>query len=462
MNVSRIRAARGVLIAGPVLAVCAILAMSGPGGDEEIKAASFNSNGPLFEGWQWLMDTEHGQTAEWRFDRIPMEQDITVRLEVQARSNIRLAAGVNAEFFLSYGAAAPEQKEALFFGRVKVTLPNVTTPDNPGGILCRGTIVIPRKELQGSQTLVLKASRSDVLGQYPPVDLLIAVRAESAVLIARSFPEPGPRPKPKTIPQPEPEPKAQPLPLPKPEPEPKLRPFRGDHLPETDLRDEAYLLGQGEYFGELGHERENGAHDNVDWYAVNLRKGEIVKISLDMNEGRNFNLALISPGGNPLETSTRKLDAADVVEWAASLDGPEFIKINRAAGQGRYTLGVDISHQDDGGSVRDAGNDQSGAVPIYPAVEPVDGQLLPDDNIDFYSIALEKGWTIFVKLMVQSGQNFNLALFRPDGTILEASKRGVGESDSIEFKAPAAKSYFIRVIRKSGEGHYKLQLSIHK
>lgn len=453
---------RRFVLAAATMAFAAILALPGPTVDEEIAATAFNSSGPLVDGWHWLMDPDRNQTAEWRFDRIPQEQDIAVRFEVLARSNRRLDAGVNANFFLSYGAAAPDEKEALFFGRIKVVLPNSPTPDNPDGISCRGTVIIPRKELRGSQTLILKAGRSDELGQYPPVDLLIGVRAESAVLLARTHGEPGPKPKPRKLPEPEPEPKREPRPFLKPQHLPELRHFAGDHLPETDLSEEAYILGPGEYFGELGHERESGGHDNVDWYAVNLGAGEIVKVTLDMKEGRNFNLALVSPFGNPLETSAQKSDATDAVEWAASREGIAFIKINRASGQGRYALAVDIRHQDDGGSGRDAGNDQSEAVPVYPASEPVDGRLLPDDNIDLYSVALEKGWTLYVKLMVQSGRNYNLALLKPDGTVLEASNRGVGESESIEFTAMSAKTYFLRIIRKSGEGHYQLQLSIHK
>jgi hypothetical protein len=463
MSTLRIHVARGIFSAGAALAVCAVLAVPGPGGDDEIKAVAFQSNGPSIDGWQWLMDAGLSQTAEWRFDRIPMEQDISVGLDVRARSAVRLAAGVNAEFFLMYGAAAPGQKEAEFFGRVKVALSGTPAPSgDPTGFICRGTVVIPLKELRGSPALILRASRGDAQAEYPPGVYFIGVRAESAVLIVKSSPEPGPRPKPRTIPEPPPQPKAEPRPLPKPEPEPKLRPFTGDHLPETDERDEAYLLKPGAYYGELGHERDNGSHDNVDWYAVNLRRGEIVTVSLDLNEGRNFNLALIAPDGNPLDTSARKLNATDVVECAAGLDGPAFIKINRAAGQGRYALTIAIRRQDDAGSGRDAGGDADGAVPAYPASEPADGQLLPGDNIDVYSVGLERGWTLFAQLLVQSGQNFNLALQRPDGTILEASKRGVGESDEIEFKAPAAKTYYLRVIRKSGEGHYKLQLAIHK
>ncbi|MBN2206724.1 MAG: hypothetical protein JW742_04915, partial [Candidatus Aminicenantes bacterium] len=249
---------------------------------------------------------------------------------------------------------------------------------------------------------------------------------------------------------------------PAPKPEIKLRPFEGDHLPNSDSLVEAYLLKPGEYYGDMGAERKDGSRDNVDWYAVNVPRGEILVVTLDMKEGRNFNLALIAQNGNPLETSVRRKDLTDMVEWASSLDGPVFIKIFRAAGQGRYILGVDIRHQDDAKSGRDAGPDQDSAVPIYPTTEPVDGQLLADDNIDVYSIGLEKGWELRAKLMLQSHQDYNLALIRPDGTIVESSKRGTGQSEEIAFKAQAARTFYLRILRKSGEGHYKLSLNIQK
>jgi hypothetical protein len=452
-----------------IVMIAAILAFglplaAGPSGAEEIKAVSFEGSGVLVEGWRWLADVSHAHSVEWRFDRIPQAQDITVRLEAVARSYNKLAAGVPAEFFLTYGAVTPGAAEPSIFGRIKVSLPNVPGAADPANVLCRGEVVIPRKDLKGSQTLLLRASRNDAAGEYPPIDLVVGFKAESAVLIEKASSQPIFKPKE----LPPPGPKSQPgspidprAPV-VPKPEPQLRLFEGEHLPESDTREDAYLLRPGSYYGDLGAEREKGVHDNVDWFAVNVRKGEIVRVTLDVKEGRNFNLALIAPNGNPLEASARRLDVVDMVDWASPLDGPVFIKINRAAGQGRYALGIDIRHQDDAKSGRDAGADQDGAVPIYPAAEPADGQLLADDNIDFYSIGLEKGWELRVKLLVQHGQNFNLALLRPDGTILEASREGAGESDQFTFKAEAARTFYIRVIRKSGEGHYKLQLSIYK
>lgn len=444
-----------------------------PSGDEDIPAASFNSTGVLVNGWHWLADLSHTHIVEWRFSRLPENQDIAVRLEALYRPPVRVAEGGVAEFYLFYGAAVPGAADVPFFGRLKAALPGVPGGGDPNGLLCRGEVVIPRGELKGNETLVLRASRVDAVGEFPAVDHILGFKAESAVLVAKAAPKP-PVEKPKIkkgpIPQPiptdpvvpKPEPKREPVVPAPPKPEPKLRPFDGEHLPNSDSMAEAYLLKPGAYYGDMGAERRDGSRDNVDWYAVNVRRGDILVVTLDMKEGRNFNLALVGRNGNPLETSARTKDLVDMVEWAASQDGPVYIKIYRAAGQGRFSLGIDTRHQDDAKSGRDAGPDQESAVPIYPTTEPSDGQLLADDNIDVYSIGLEQGWELRVKLMVQSHQNFNLALIRPDGTIVDSSREGVGESEQIVFKAQAARTFYLRVIRKSGEGHYKLDLNIHK
>lgn len=122
-----------------------------------------------------------------------------------------------------------------------------------------------------------------------------------------------------------------------------------------------------------------------------------------------------------------------------------------------------VHHQDDAGSGRDAGNVLGEAVPIYPATEPVDGELGPTDDIDLYSIRLEKEWRLLLKLRNQSGQNYDLALLKSNGDILASStRRRTGQSEPLDFTAPASGTYYIRVSRISGEGHYNIELSIHK
>jgi hypothetical protein len=123
---------------------------------------------------------------------------------------------------------------------------------------------------------------------------------------------------------------------------------------------------------------------------------------------------------------------------------------------------VEVRHQDDAGSGRDAGNVFDEAVLIKPATELADGELSPADGIDVYSIPLDKEWRLLLKLMNQSGQDYDLALLKSNGDIQASSARGMGQSESIDFTAPSSQIYYIRVSRKAGQGHYKIELSIHK
>jgi hypothetical protein len=125
-------------------------------------------------------------------------------------------------------------------------------------------------------------------------------------------------------------------------------------------------------------------------------------------------------------------------------------------------VAAEVPHQDDAGSGRDAGNVFEEAVLINPATELADGELSPADGIDMYSIPLDKEWRLLLKLMNQSGQDYDLALLKSNGDIQASSARAMGQSESIDFLAPSSRIYYIRVSRKAGQGHYKIELSIHK
>lgn len=120
-----------------------------------------------------------------------------------------------------------------------------------------------------------------------------------------------------------------------------------------------------------------------------------------------------------------------------------------------------VSRQDDAGSGRDAGNVLEEAVPINPATELVDGELSPADGIDVYSIQLNKGSRLFLKLINESGQDYIFVLLDSSGGIVETPGRGIGQYEFLEYTAPASGTYYVRASRKIGEGHYKIQLSIN-
>jgi hypothetical protein len=123
---------------------------------------------------------------------------------------------------------------------------------------------------------------------------------------------------------------------------------------------------------------------------------------------------------------------------------------------------AEVRHQNDAGSGRDAGNVLEEAVPIYPATEPAEGELSPADGIDLYSIRLDKEWRLLLTLINQGDQNYNLALLKSNGDIMASLHRRMGQSEYLDFTAPASGTYYIRVSRQAGQGHYKIQLSIRK
>lgn len=123
---------------------------------------------------------------------------------------------------------------------------------------------------------------------------------------------------------------------------------------------------------------------------------------------------------------------------------------------------AEVGDQNDGGSGRDAGNVLDEAVPIYPVTEPADGELSPADSVDFYSIPLDKVWKLSLGLAIRNDQDFDLALLDSKGKIQASSARGTGQSESLDFLAPAADTYYIRVSRKAGQGRYRIELSFHK
>ena len=82
-----------------------------------------------------------------------------------------------------------------------------------------------------------------------------------------------------------------------------------------------------------------------------------------------------------------------------------------------------VRNQDDAGSGRDAGNVLGEAVPISPATEQLDGELSQDDSMDVYSIELNKGSKLFLKLINDSGQDYIFVLLNSNGDIIETPTR---------------------------------------
>ena len=136
-------------------------------------AAHFNSNGDFINGWYWLRDTSLQHYSQWIFERIPSgEYDLVLDITALATDRPNGRKGLPAEFYLIYETLGGE-----VLVRQKVTLPNISPPNDPVGYTCQGQVTIPRLILQDSTVLLVRIER------ILPDDHHVAFHAESMVIM---------------------------------------------------------------------------------------------------------------------------------------------------------------------------------------------------------------------------------------------------------------------------------------
>ena len=132
-------------------------------------------------GWFWLRDAAHVAAATWVFAPLPKEGDLTFVVEVLATDAVDGARDVDARLYFAWGPAAPDPG-GDWYGRLPVTLPNVSASADPVGYTCRGTVTVPRSTIGAATALTVRIGRDDVRGELRPIDVLVAVNADSVRL----------------------------------------------------------------------------------------------------------------------------------------------------------------------------------------------------------------------------------------------------------------------------------------
>lgn len=141
-------------------------------------ATSFTASGDLVAGWYWLRDAAHENDATWGFASLPPAGDLIFSVEVLATDAVDGARGQQAVFYFSWRPTTT----ADWSGRLPVTLPNVSTPDDPVGYTCRGTVTVPRSTVGDATTLTVRIGRDDVRDELTPSEVHIGVNATSVKL----------------------------------------------------------------------------------------------------------------------------------------------------------------------------------------------------------------------------------------------------------------------------------------
>lgn len=146
-----------------------------------LEASSFVAGGDPVAGWFWLRDPAHVAAATWVFTPLPASGDLTFDVEVLATDEVDGPSGLDARLYFAWGPAAPDPG-GDWYGRLPVTLPNVSPADDPVGYTCRGTVTVPRSTIGTASALTVRIGRDDVRGELPPIDLHLAVNADSVKL----------------------------------------------------------------------------------------------------------------------------------------------------------------------------------------------------------------------------------------------------------------------------------------
>ena len=138
--------------------------------------AHFNSNGDFINGWYWLRDTALQNYTQWIFERIPSgDYDLVLDITALATDQASGLGGFPATFRLIFGFPGHERMGGVF-QTAEITLPNVSSPDDPVGYTCHGLISIPRSFIPSATTFFFRIER------ISPNDNHIAFNQESIVL----------------------------------------------------------------------------------------------------------------------------------------------------------------------------------------------------------------------------------------------------------------------------------------
>jgi len=222
-----------------VFSILAMMSLSAFAVSSSNLANKFQSNGDLIQSWYWLRDNNIQDYAQWTFENIPSgNNDLILEITALATNRSGGGRGFPADFLLIY-----EVPGGNVFITQKVSLPNVSSANDPVGYTCSGQVIIPRSDLQGASVLFLRTER------ISPHTNHLAFNKDSIKIIETTAEENYP-------------------------------PYQGNQLPDTNNQNEAFLIQPGIYHGSLGAQISGGQRDNEDWYSINLQAGQLLFFNL--------------------------------------------------------------------------------------------------------------------------------------------------------------------------------------
>src|SRR5665648_872596 len=299
----------------------------------------FNTNGDLINGWYWLRDNSLQNYAQWTFENIPSgNNDLTLDITALATDRQNGGRGFPAEFLLIY-----EVPGGNVFVTQKVTLPNISLPNDSVGYTCKGQVTIPRLVIQGASVLFVRAERISLDTNH------VAFKKGSIEIVEIAGEETFP-------------------------PYQETQFNQGNQLPDTNNQNEAFIIQPGTYQGSLGgqiagDQNDKGSNhdagdsfedsmalypgvfngflnmiDKVDWYNINLSESQTISLQLFMPPEANFRLYLYRPGSSSSRAvSPTPQGNMTTLQYTADTSGIWGIRVTRSSGEGDYQLSINVS-----------------------------------------------------------------------------------------------------------------------
>jgi len=197
-----------------------------------------------------------------------------------------------------------------------------------------------------------------------------------------------------------------------------------------------------------------GDGDEEDWYRVDLERGDVVCVFLDVPALANLDLYVYPAGRNTLVRSTYGLGIDETVEsYAVGEAGTCYLRIVLRDGSGTYHLTIDVQNQDDAGMGMDASNVRASPDVLLPGAYV--GLLLDSDDVDWYAVECLDGQILSVGLLVPNDADFDLL------TRYRAEHHGKGQHEEVQYVVPRDGGERIGVLREEGSGRYELIVTLH-
>jgi hypothetical protein len=210
--------------------------------------------------------------------------------------------------------------------------------------------------------------------------------------------------------------------------------------------------------GYIGY-RNHGVIDTEDWFAVTLQEAGAFSAMVDPTADLEFRITILDTdgatnlyGSNPNTTQ----DSA----WRKDLDaGTYFIRIEKWSGQGGYTLNTvfePIGYEDSFEP-----NDSFAEAASIAADTTLTGYVGyinhgVYDTEDWFSVTLQEAGALTAIVDPTAGLEYRVTIYDTDGTTSLYYNNPNTTQDSAWIKNLDAGTYFVRILRWTGQGGYTL------